>query len=361
MGQEGRTIGGRFVLTKMLGSGSFGQIYIAKDTHFSDREVALKLEVKDTKHPQLIYEVWSTPGTWLTWHAMTHNHTKAMVEAKLLKLLQGSPGVAEVYYFGVEKDYAVMAMELMGPSLEDVFNLCRRKLTLKSTLMLADQMLLRIEYFHKRHYIHRDIKPDNFLIGRGQRSNIVYIIDFGLAKKYRNPETLEHGPYRENKNLTGTARYASLNAHLGLEQSRRDDLEAIGFVLIYFLKGSLPWQGIKADGKMDKYTAIMEKKLTMTFEELCEGMPQEFAAYLTYARNLQFDEEPDYRYLRWLFQSVFQREGFQNDGCFDWNVVKGRSDLQATELRKARHKNPTTASSIHTDRAPDVVLSIRSG
>ena len=295
--------------------------------------MALKLEVKDTKHLQLIYE------------------------AKLLKLLQGSPGVAEVYYFGVEHDFAVMAMELRAPSWEDVFNLCRRKLSLKSTLMLADQLLLRIEYFHSRYYI--DIKPDNFLIGRGQRSNIVYIIDFGLAKKYWNPDTLVHGPYRENKNLTGTARYASLNAHLGLEQSRRDDLEAIGFVLIYFLNRSLPWQGIKAGGKVDKCTAIMEKKLSMSFTELCEGMPEEFATYLTYARNLAFDEEPD-QYLRWLLRSLFHREAFQNDGCFDWNAVRPRSDVEVSELRlrEARLRNQV-AESQRTDRAPaDVTLDL---
>lgn len=331
------------MLIKLLGSGSFGQIYIAKDPQ-ADREVAVKLEIKDTKHPQLVYE------------------------AKLLKLLQGAAGIAEVYHYDVEAEHTVMVMELMGPSLEDVFNLCRRRLSLKSTVMLADQMLLRIEYFHSKNYIHRDIKPDNFLVGRGPKSNIVYIIDFGLAKKYRNPATGEHGPYRENKNLTGTARYASLNAHLGLEQSRRDDLEAIGYVLVYFFKGSLPWQGIKAVGKQDKYAAIMEKKLVTPFAELCAGMPEEFATYLEYTRNLRFDEDPDYRYMRWLFQNLFRTEKFDNDGCFDWNTVKSRSQWEVKEKREERlrheeelgreHRAP---SSQPTSRAPgDVILSMPS-
>merc|ERR1712032_678612 len=131
---------------------------------------------------------------------------------------------------------------------------------------LADQMIKRVEYMHSKNILHRDIKPDNFLIGLGRKANQVHIIDFGLAKKYRDSRTQQHIPYRENKSLTGTARYASVNTHLGIEQSRRDDLEAIGYVLLYFFRGSLPWQGIKANSKKEKYEKIMEKKITTEVE-----------------------------------------------------------------------------------------------
>ena len=105
-------------------------------------------------------------------------------------------------------------------------------------------MLQRIEYIHSKGFMHRDVKPDNFLIGIGNRKHIIYLIDLGLAKRYKDPRTGEHIPYRDGKNLTGTARYASLNTHLGIEQARRDDLEGIHFVLMYFLRGMLPWQGM---------------------------------------------------------------------------------------------------------------------
>merc|ERR1719343_1951444 len=126
--------------------------------------------------------------------------------------------------------------------------------------MLGDQMINRIEHVHAKNVIHRDIKPDNFLIGLGMKANQVYIIDFGLAKKFRDSKTQQHIPYREKKNLTGTARYASVNTHLGAEQSRRDDLEAACHVMMYLLRGHLPWQGLQANTKKEKYDKVMQKK-----------------------------------------------------------------------------------------------------
>ncbi|XP_065866749.1 casein kinase 1-like protein 2 [Euphorbia lathyris] len=290
-------VGNKFRLGRKIGSGSFGEIYLG--TNFqTNEEVAIKLENAKTKHPQLQYE------------------------SKLYRILQGGTGIPNVRWFGVEGDYSVLVMDLLGPSLEDLFNFCSRKLSLKTVLMLADQMINRVEFVHSKSFLHRDIKPDNFLMGLGRRANQVYVIDFGLAKKYRDPSTHHHIPYRENKNLTGTARYASMNTHLGIEQSRRDDLESLGYVLMYFLKGSLPWQGLKAGTKKQKYEKISEKKASTPIEVLCRGYPTEFSSYFHYCRSLRFDDKPDYAYLKRLFRDLFIREGFQFDYVFDWTILK---------------------------------------
>jgi len=293
-------VGGIYYLGRKLGSGSFGEIHFAVNIQTGE-ELAVKMESTKSKHPMLMYE------------------------AKLLKHLQGVPGVASVHYCDVEGDYNVMVMDLLGPSLEDLFKICHQKFSLKTVLMIADQMLYRIEYLHSKNFIHRDIKPDNFLVGTGKKSNIIYIIDFGLAKKYRDTKSQQHIPYRENKSLTGTARYASINAHLGVEQSRRDDLEAIGYVLMYFNRGQLPWQGFQAATKEEKYQKIMECKRSTTVEALCKGYPTVFSSYLNYCRALRFEDRPDYAYLRRLFKDLFPRDGFVNDGLFDWSQPAGQT------------------------------------
>nr|XP_015215118.1 PREDICTED: casein kinase I isoform epsilon-like [Lepisosteus oculatus] len=246
----GSGVGNKYRLGRKIGSGSFGDIYLGANIATGE-EVAIKLECVKTKHPQL------------------------HIESKFYKMMQGGVGIPSIKWCGAEGDYNVMVMELLGPSLEDLFNFCSRKFSLKTVLLLADQMISRIEYIHSKNFIHRDVKPDNFLMGLGKKGNLVYIIDFGLAKKYRDARTHQHIPYRENKNLTGTARYASINTHLGIEQSRRDDLESLGYVLMYFNLGSLPWQGLKAATKRQKYERISEKKMSTPIEVLCKGYPCE--------------------------------------------------------------------------------------
>uniref|UniRef100_A0A8D2CZZ5 non-specific serine/threonine protein kinase n=1 Tax=Sciurus vulgaris TaxID=55149 RepID=A0A8D2CZZ5_SCIVU len=290
-------VGNKYRLGRKIGSGSFGDIYLGANIA-SGEEVAIKLECVKTKHPQL------------------------HIESKFYKMMQGRVGIPSIKWCGAEGDYNVMVMELLGPSLEDLFNFCSRKFSLKTVLLLADQMISRIEYIHSKNFIHRDVKPDNFLMGLGKKGNLVYIIDFCLAKKYRDARTHQHIPYRENKNLTGTARYASINTHLGIEQSRRDDLESLGYVLMYFNLGSLPWQGLKAGTKRQKYERISEKKMSTPIEVLCKGYLSEFSTYLNFCRSLRFDDKPDYSYLRQLFRNLFHRQGFSYDYVFDWNMLK---------------------------------------
>lgn len=167
--------------------------------------------------------------------------SQLVYEHKMYKILSDGIGIPKIHWFGQHKERYCMVMDKLGASLEELFQKCGRTFSLKTVLMLADQMIQRVEYIHSRLYLHRDIKPDNFLVGTGKRQHYVFTVDFGLTKRYRDSKTGSHIPYKDGKSLTGTARYASINTHVGVEQSRRDDLECLGYVLIYFMKGGLPW------------------------------------------------------------------------------------------------------------------------
>lgn len=287
----------KYRLLRKIGSGSFGDIYRAQDTATGE-DLAAKLESNRCRHPQLMYE------------------------SKLYRILSGGVGIPRMRWYGpYGSDYTVLVMDLLGPSLEDLFNFCGRKFSLKTVLHIADQAIERLAYIHSKHFLHRDIKPDNFLVGLGQDVNTIFIIDFGLAKKYMDNRGVHTG-YREDKSLTGTARYASINTHVGIEQSRRDDLESLGYVFMYFLRGSLPWQGVKAITKKQKYDKISEKKMSTPLEVLCRNFPPEFGMFLSYCRSLRFEDGPDYVYLQQLFRTLMVNLSIPYDYIFDWTSMQ---------------------------------------
>ncbi|GMM38776.1 serine/threonine protein kinase [Saccharomycopsis crataegensis] len=320
-------VGRKYRLGRKIGAGSFGDIYMGTNI-ITREEVAIKLESITAKHPQLEYE------------------------ARVYRALSGGVGIPFVRYYGTDCEFNCMVIDLLGPSLEDLFNYCNRRFSYKTVLLLADQLLCRLEYIHARSFIHRDIKPDNFLMGTGRRSNQVNVIDFGLAKKYRDNRTYMHIPYRENKNLTGTARYASINTHLGIEQSRRDDLESLGYVFVYFCKGSLPWQGLKAATKRQKYERIMEKKVTTPIEVLCKGLPNIFERYFEYVKNLRFEDKPDYGFLRGIFRDYYLEQHYRYDYIYDWTIVKYQQAKLAQKNSNGEEEEAGASNQKSSTRAP---------
>ncbi|KAK5442638.1 hypothetical protein LTS15_010956 [Exophiala xenobiotica] len=309
-------IGGKYHLVRKLGSGSFGNVYLGMVTSpspmpqneisrlvgheaESGEEVAMKLEHHSVS-PSLLDE-----------------------EARIYQSLAGKPGFPQVYWHGRQDDFTALVFELLGPNLEDLFRYCGNHFSLKTTLMLADQLLHRLETLHSNQYLHRDIKPENFLLGTGERGNIVYMTDLGLAI-YRHPNDWAPGtPPRDATarppQLLGTCRYASIKGHLGIAQSRRDDLEALGYMLVYFIRGRLPWQGLKAKRDV-KYLLVLEKKQGTSAHDLCAGLPAEFEEYMNYVRNLRDEDQPDYPHLRNMFKKLFRRQGFEYDNVFDWTI-----------------------------------------
>jgi serine/threonine protein kinase len=230
-------------------------------------------------------------------------------------------GVPRVRWYGKEGLFRVVVLDLMGPSLSDLFYSVGKQFSLKTTLMLAEQMINRLEFVHKKRIVHRDVKPGNFVMGLGRNEGKVFIIDFGLSNYYQD-QTGKHIGYNEDASFHGTHRYASVNSHFKVEQSRRDDLESLGYVLVYFLRGGLPWQNVKAK-KKKRRVVIGEMKRELSIDQLTAGLPSEFATYMHYVRSLNFLDLPDYEYMRRLFRTCMMKHQFLADGKFDWSAKPG--------------------------------------
>ena len=311
----------KYQCIKKLGEGSFGLIY---EAIYNNEHFALKFE------------------------DLRRNNNLLEAEASIMNYLKG-PNIPSVRSFGTSGNYNVLIMQLMGRSLEDLIN-DKKTFSIKTVCLLGYQMINVLEYIHDKHYVHRDIKPDNFVMGLDSLSKKLYLLDFGLAKKYRSSTTLVHYPLINKKKLTGTARYASINAMRGYEQSRRDDLEAVGYVLMYFLRGSLPWQGLAGKNKEERYKKILNKKLDTSAYDLCEGYPNEFETYIDYTRKMEYVEQPDYNRIRKFFLKILEKEGQNFDYIYDWTTdeekkLRKREFLEEKNAENTRRNNASERQS----------------
>ena len=311
----GKIICQKYFVSQKIGQGSFGSVYAGYDLKTSE-SIAIKVEEvvpgEDKRRKDILLK-----------------------EAKFLYNLNAEKGFPRMIYFTKTESKRIMILSLLGRNLESLYRKCNRKFTLKSVLMLADQMISRLEYVHSKDILHRDLKPENFLIGLEKNASTIYLIDFGLSKKFM--EKGVHIPYKEKVGLVGTARYTSINSHLGNEQSRRDDLESLGYILIYFLKGGLPWMNLNGQTKEEKHKLIVNMKMATSIEKLCEGIPKEFEDYMKYARKeLKFDEEPNYIHLKKMFRTLLINSKLDMNYVFDWQNIgvpktKNTSEMMINE------------------------------
>ena len=300
----------KYLIRKKIGKGSFGIVYQGVNTSTNEK-IALKVEKRE-KNQQ---------GTLEN-------------EAMRLVYLQGE-GIPKVYCYGNNQSHNLLVEELLGKSLEDIFNSYGKPFSLKTVCVLGIEMIKRIQFIHQKYYIHRDIKPDNFMTGRGENEKNIYIIDFGLAKKYFSVSKSQHIKFCTGKHLIGTARYCARNAHRGYEQGRRDDVESIGYVLMYFLLGVLPWQGLKIKKNEDQFEIIAEKKYNTSFEELTAEQPEEFLLYFKYIDGLRFEDQPNYVYLIGLFQTMIDK--YCRDCYYDFDWKKDSCTYVSRDLKENKN------------------------
>ncbi len=284
----------KYEITRYIASGTFGDVYEAR---YKNNFYAIKIPKDSQKEKVLNIEASIYKNIYKYYKdELEENESLGIPTVKIVKSPPTTDGSPEK---------KVMVMELLGTSLEKIMQ-DKKKMDLKTVTYLAIQMITIMKYVHKAGYIHRDIKPDNFVI---KNKNEICLLDFGLAKNFKksNGEHIELN--EKTKKFCGTARYASISAHTGKEQSRKDDMECIGYLLVYFLKGRLPWERVKHKDKCKKYELIGNKKQECmeNIEDFCHDLPKEYKVYFKYIQSLDFDEKPNYKSLRNMFSNLYEK------------------------------------------------------
>lgn len=288
---KSKLIFGKYSIKYLISKGSFGEVYLGTNV-LNNKDYAIKME-RTSKGESLLKE-----------------------EAYVLLFLKG-PGLPTVITFGISGRYHILIENLLGKSIYNIWLEKEKKFNIKDTCMFAIQALERVEYVHSKNYLHRDIKPANFLVGNPDQSQI-YLIDFGNARKYRSSRTGKHLPFSRNYKIYGTTIFLSLNVLKGIEQTRKDELESLGLVIIYLYKGYLPWSNYKFKDIFQALEKIKAIKENLSMKQLCHGLPIEMFQYMNYIKNMNFEDTPDYRYLQSLFLNILKKIGEKNDLFFSW-------------------------------------------
>ncbi len=319
------------LLSKKLGEGAFGKIYECQNIK-NKQTYAAKIEYHSAPNPQLYQE------------------------SKIMTEMKGKLGFPTCYQVIYLKQELVMVTDLLGPNIQDIMdNIEGKKFTMKSTLILTEQMLKRLRDLHEKGIIHRDMKPENFVIGKGKNEKLIYMIDFGLSRHYLIEKTQQHIPMKSDRAIVGTLRYISMNCHEGLEVSRRDDLESLAYMMIHFVIGELPWMGIKAKSLGEKYKRVYEKKQETVPDDICKILPDEMKSFLQHILNLEFEEKPNYDYLEGLIKSLKSKYGFKNDDNFEWldPSIKGDLYIKISQNKNEKHNSSAMNNFVLEDNKED--------